>query len=94
LKKGKALDRLWFACAFVKFRAPELSLSKWKYSILKTKPMSEKDARNEMWCMRQNVVSDAWLFWLEPDSMSESEKQKYIPLDVRLSTGVTVFPES
>lgn len=76
-------NRQWFACGFVKLNAWIQRLDGRKFSLLRTKAMPEKEARDNMWDMRQATESPNWEFWLEPVDMTGDEYEKFVPLDVR-----------
>ena len=75
--------RRWRTCAFVKFSAPELSLDHRRYSCLATDWTTVEVARDKVWDFRSAVKGRGWLFWIEPEGMTEAEVKKYRPLDVR-----------
>lgn len=75
------------ACAFVRFRVPELSLDHRKFAALAGQWMDQKSARSQQRSFMTAVRWTGWKFWIEPEDMTAEEAERYRPPDV-IAAGV------
>lgn len=78
------IERRWRACCFIEYSLPK------KYpemhppgapdcSCLGSEWMTLEEARNHLYKLRSVVCSRSWLFWVEPENMTDEERQRYRP---------------